>query len=664
MPLRRPRRKAVLIGLDAAMLEYWDRYIAEGRCPNLARLLREGASAEACSAPPPATAVNWNTIATGAYAGGHGVHGMNYRTMGAPLAAPNVSAFDARYRTAEPLWAANERGGGSSLLLRYTCSWPPTLTRGVQVEGHGHPGASLHQVSQRHAWATYPLAVPPAARDTGLTPYADRITLRQGAWPNAPEGVGRTLEADVSLKLSRGQARQPLSALLVDRGDGRGFAEVRVNTRRNWEGSVGAGPGAWTAPLRCPIRLYPPAHEGDPRDGEGPQHASYFLRFKVMELTPDGSRFRLYAPGGFPDRGWTVPDDLCAALVREVGPYVETAGVGAPFRAGWTDVETFLEECQQQVDWLSGAARHLMPRTEWDLFMAQLHVTDHAGHSMLGHTDPEAYYFDPALQAACTAGYRRAYELADAYVGAILEHVPDDATVLVVSDHGMYPVRLPVVDVNEVLARAGLYDPGDPGRSRAAWFYESQIRINVRGREAGGAVEPGREYEAVRDQVLRALEEERDARTGERVFQLALRAEDAQLFGWYGERVGDVCYLQKPRLAGPGPGPQGRPGRAGPVSPGEAEAGGPGAPGAAARMLPGNGEHHYYWQMAARTDGSAPGGRAIFVLKAPGVRRGYRRPAPVELVDAAPTLAYVSGIPVPRQAEGRIRHDLFEEELF
>lgn len=26
---------------------------------------------------------------------------------------------------------------------------------------------------------------------------------------------------------------------------------------------------------------------------------------------------------------------------------------------------------------------------QWNLFMAQLHVTDHAGHSMLGHTDPE-----------------------------------------------------------------------------------------------------------------------------------------------------------------------------------------------------------------------------------------------------------------------------------
>jgi hypothetical protein len=36
----------------------------------------------------------------------------------------------------------------------------------------------------------------------------------------------------------------------------------------------------------------------------------------------------------------------------------------------------------------------------------------------------------------------------------------------------------------------------------------------------------------------------------------------------------------------------------------------------------------------------------------------------MELLDAAPTLAYVSGIPLPLQAEGRIRHDLFEEELF
>jgi predicted AlkP superfamily phosphohydrolase/phosphomutase len=659
MALRRPRKKAVLIGLDAAMLEYWDRYIAEGRCPNIARLLREGASADAYSAPPPATAVNWNTIATGCYAGGHGVHGMNFRTMGAPITAPNVSAFDARYRTAEPLWDANERGGGSSLLLRYTCTWPPTLTRGVQVDGHGHPGANLHQVSQRHAWATYPLAMPPAAKDNGLTPYASEISLRPGAWANTPDGVRRTLEADITLKLSRGHQQQPLSALLVDYGNGQGFSEVRINARRDWEGSVGAGPGEWTAFLTLPVKLYPPAHEWDPRDGNGPVAARYFLRFKVMELAPDGSRFKLYAPGSFPDYGWTVPDGLCATLVQEIGPYVETAGIGAPFRSGWTDAETFLEECEQQVAWLSAAARYLMPRTEWDLFMAQLHITDHAGHSMLGHTDPESYYFNPDLQEACTRGYRRAYELADQYVGAILEHVPDDATVMVVSDHGMYPVRLPVVDVNKVLAEAGLYAPGgDPAQSKAAWFYESQIRINVRGRDEGGIVEPGAEYEAVRDQVIRALEEYRDPLTAERVFQLVVRSEDAQMFGWYGERVGDICYLQKPRLSGKGPGPQTR---QEPVSPGETEAGGRRA---AARMLPGNGEHHYYWQMPARSDGSAPGGRAMFIVKAPGVRRGYRRPAPVELVDAAPTLAYVSGIPVPRHSEGRIRQDLFEEELF
>lgn len=656
--MRRPRRKAVLIGLDAAMLEYWDRYIAEGRCPNIARLLREGASADACSAPPPATAVNWNTIATGCYAGGHGVHGMNFRTIGAPLDAPNVSAFNASYRTAESLWQANERAGGSSLLLRYTCTWPPTFTRGVQVEGHGHPGASLHQVSQRHCWSTYSVGGPPAKRGGGRAPGWDQIELRQGSWANTPEGTARTLEADLTFALSRGQATQPLFALLIDRGDGKGFAEVRVNARRDWEGSVGAAQGAWTGWLRCPIRLYPPAHEWDARDGNGPVPASYYLRFKVMELTPDGSRFELYAPGSFPDRGWTVPDDLCATLVEQVGPYVETAGIGMPYRNGWTDAATFLEECEQQVAWLSGAARYLMPRTEWDLFMAQLHITDHAGHSMLGHTDPESYYFRPELQAECTAGYRRAYELADQYVGAILENVPDDATVLVVSDHGMYPVRLPVVDANRVLAEAGLYDPLEPRRSKAAWFYESQIRVNVRGRDEGGTVAPGAEYEAVRDQAIRALEEYRDPISGERAFQLVLRSEDAQVFGWYGDRVGDICYLQKPRAGGKGPGPQSS---REPVSPGEAEAG---RRRRAAAMVPGNGEHHYYWQMAARSDGSAPGGRAMFILRAPGVRRGYRRPAPVELVDAAPTLAYVSGIPVPRQAEGAIRQDLFEEELF
>ena len=66
MPLRRPRRKAVLIGLDAAMLEYFDRYIAEGALPEHRPACCGRGPARTPAAPrPPATSVNWNTIATG-----------------------------------------------------------------------------------------------------------------------------------------------------------------------------------------------------------------------------------------------------------------------------------------------------------------------------------------------------------------------------------------------------------------------------------------------------------------------------------------------------------------------------------------------------------------------------------------------------------------------
>ena len=75
--------------------------------------------------------------------------------------------------------------------------------------------------------------------------------------------------------------------------------------------------------------------------------------------------------------------------------------------------------------------------------------TDHAGHSMLGHTDPQSYYFDPAKHDECVEGYRRSYELADQYVGAILENVPDDATVIF-SAHGISPA------VREDAQRRGL----------------------------------------------------------------------------------------------------------------------------------------------------------------------------------------------------------------
>src|SRR5439155_19286162 len=75
-------------------------------------------------------------------------------------------------------------------------------------------------------------------------------------------------------------------------------------------------------------------------------------------------------------------------------------------------------------------------------------------------------------------------------------------------------------------ARA-LADAIDWGRTRAHYaplFYPAAgLHLNVRGRQPGGIVAPGRDYEELRDRLLAGLRELTDPRTGARVVEEAYR---------------------------------------------------------------------------------------------------------------------------------------------
>ncbi len=102
----------------------------------------------------------------------------------------------------------------------------------------------------------------------------------------------------------------------------------------------------------------------------------------------------------------------------------------------------------------------------------------------------------------------------------LLEVVPDDATVLVVSDHGAQCMEGGIA-INEWLIQQGYLVPMEPitGPSRleaikidwsrtTAWGaggYYGRLFLNVKGREPEGMVEPAA-YEATRDRLIGELE--------------------------------------------------------------------------------------------------------------------------------------------------------------
>ncbi|MBC7225529.1 MAG: phosphodiesterase, partial [Anaerolineae bacterium] len=72
------------------------------------------------------------------------------------------------------------------------------------------------------------------------------------------------------------------------------------------------------------------------------------------------------------------------------------------------------------------------------------------------------------------------------------------------------------------------------------------LYVNLRGREPGGIVEPGREYESLRDDLIAGLRELRDPRTGQPLFEAVYRREELY-HGPHADLAPDVVGLLNPR---------------------------------------------------------------------------------------------------------------------
>lgn len=161
----------------------------------------------------------------------------------------------------------------------------------------------------------------------------------------------------------------------------------------------------------------------------------------------------------------------------------------------------------------------LLESEPWDFFMFMEIGLDRLQHGFWHFHDPEHIHHEPGTpyEHAILDYYRRL----DAKIGEWVERIGPDTAVLVVSDHGAQRVD-GWICINEWLHREGylqfLEEPrlGRPlpfekvevdwERTRAwgAGGYYGRIFLNVEGREPQGSV-PEREVEALRDELIERL---------------------------------------------------------------------------------------------------------------------------------------------------------------
>jgi predicted AlkP superfamily phosphohydrolase/phosphomutase len=287
---------------------------------------------------------------------------------------------------------------------------------------------------------------------------------------------------------------------------------------------------------------------------------------------------------------FTYPADLLDQYDDRMKPYRIAPSV--QYKGG--NEEAFIVDLLDLVERRGEYALQLMKDHAYEFLMFHFQATDVLQHALWKFVDPTHPRYDAERAARVEPAFKRVYRQIDRYIGQMLDYLGDDATVIVMSDHGFGPlhhtvnVNLFLLDqgllklkegawtrLKSQLFRAGLtpaaiwhlieqaglqnyvwqvskstrnkvvskflsFDDVDWSRTLAYSIgHVGQVYINLKGREPDGIVAPGAEYEAVRQRVTRALEELRHPETGKAMVDTVIPGESV-VHGPYASRGADL----------------------------------------------------------------------------------------------------------------------------
>ena len=617
--MKKPK-KALVIGLDAPIVESIERCVKEGKMPYLKKLIDNGVWGENCLVPHPTiTPPNWTSIATGAWPGTHGIICFHSIEKGKDLLFENAhQAFTSREIKAEYIWESAAREGYRSIVLNYPTSWPPRTDKIIQIGGAGlHINDwrldknetpiplwyMLNHLSDHQLFTTKDL------------PLADNINFQPAkGWKNSLAEEG-DLEAEILVggKNSLFKVEPRRYFLLLKKGKN-GFDRVSLFKDKNSSPLFTLREGEWSDKVWGRFQTEKGEREG-------------VFMAKLLQLSPDGRDFSLYFTPIAQFQEGFYPEGIGEELKNL--PSLPTRIMEDLIALGWGDEELYLERVDQENMWLGECARYLLANKEWTLFFMHAHAPDHTYHyvfHLLDTENPESIRWVQKIED----GF---YSSLDRMIGKILEGVDLEETVVIItSDHGATPTRgrtekdFKHFDVADILEKRGLLKFKEENGKRKIDLLHSKaipllsvyIYINLKGKYPSGCVEE-REYEEVREEVIKALYDYTDPKTGKKPIVFALRKEDARILGLYGDLIGDVVYGIRAEYSS---------------------------------------EHGRQVTTDRFSIGSMKG---LFIAQGPGIKKGYRLERTVWLTDIVPTLCYLLDLPVPRQCEGAVIYQIFED---
>ena len=383
------------------------------------------------------------------------------------------------------------------------------------------------------------------------------------------------------------------------------------------------------------------------------------------------------SPG--PDSDWAYPPELKEEILAELGEF--QLAPNERYRSS-RHLERFLEDLTASVENRTQAALYLMRNKPWDLFTVVYWDTDMVQHETWRLLDPTHPRHDPDEAAAHREQILDFHRKVDADVGRLLAEVDSETLVVVMSDHGFGPVHSFFLTNNWLAERGYLaFKQGALTRAKRALFHLGftplqmfriakalglgslrkkvrfqqkagllnrlflsfddvdwsrtkafsigsfgQVYINLAGVRPQGIVQPGQEYEELKETIADQATALRDPRTGEPLVDRVYRRDEVYS-GPYLARTPDLIVQPRGWEY---------------MAFGHADFGS----NQLVEPITGLSGHH-------RLDG-------VVILAGDGVKAGTAL-EDAGIVDLTPTILHAMGLPVPQELDGRVLKEAFQD---
>jgi predicted AlkP superfamily phosphohydrolase/phosphomutase len=597
--------RVVILGFDGVDSALVEEMMSRGELPNLSALAKRGGYSPLTPTVPAQTPVSWATFSTGLDPGGHEIFDFlkrdpanripafavaeetkapllfgkknpavfgaialavfllpglllrRRRAAGVALAvlgiAAGVGAFLAvrAWLPDERPWVKNNRrgpvfwteaGARPATVTRMPVTFPPeAFSDGRMLSGLGVPDLS-GRIGKPAYYTSDPFFAPREGNDFSveivrLETNVGRQSTRIVGPPAKPFGREGTIDLPITLAVSDARDRVTVEA---------GGARTDLK------------PGQWSDWLSLTFRVNPLVSvRGYARMRLASVEPEIGLYLSPIQFDPE------HLPPGF---AISYPKGFAEELVERYGRY-KTMGWAIDtwsIQSGTLSEEAFLEDVAMTSAQERKMLKGLLAGQEKLLFH-YFEFPDRVAHVFWRFRDPQHPAYDAKLAARYGDAVEKSYREMDAIVGETAQALKPEDVLLVLSDHGFATWRRSVnynswlvengylvlkgsakrQNLEALFGRGQFWEAVDWSKSKAYAMGLGDIYINLRGREDGGIVAPGAEYEALREEISSRLTALADPKNGERAVSRVFRRE--QVYRRFDPRlIPDLIVANRP----------------------------------------------------------------------------------------------------------------------